>query len=120
MKKNIHPKFHTNIQISCACGTCFVAGSTAKELKVEICSNCHPFYTGKQKLIDSAGRVDKFQAKRKKAEEAGFENAAKKKKEKKQKKSIVEYVNIDDNFNKENDKKKEVKKGKKEPAEREK
>lgn len=62
MKKDIHPKYHENINIKCACGATFKAGSTMPELNVEICSNCHPFYTGKQKLIDTAGMVDKFKA----------------------------------------------------------
>lgn len=109
MKKNIHPTYHSNIVITCVCGAEFLAGSTAKELKVEICGKCHPFYTGKQKLIDSAGRVDKFEAKRKKAEETA-DNLAKKKKQKKQKKSIVEYVDLEETFQKENEKKKNPKK----------
>ena len=60
MKKGIHPKLH-EVEISCACGNTFKTRATTAELKVEICSNCHPFFTGKQKLIDSAGRVERFQ-----------------------------------------------------------
>jgi len=63
MKKDIHPKYYPAAVASCACGSSFVTGSTLPELKVEICSACHPFYTGKQKLLDSARRVEKFQAK---------------------------------------------------------
>jgi len=63
MKKDIHPKYYPEAKVTCACGNSFVTGSTMPELKVEICSACHPFYTGKQKLIDSARRVEKFQAK---------------------------------------------------------
>jgi large subunit ribosomal protein L31 len=63
MKKNIHPKYNDKIKAICACGHSFITGSTLPELKVEICSACHPFYTGKQKLIDSARRVEKFKAK---------------------------------------------------------
>ncbi len=63
MKKDIHPKYYPEAKVVCACGNAFTTGSTLKELKVEICSACHPFYTGKQKLIDSARRVEKFQAK---------------------------------------------------------
>lgn len=62
MKKDIHPKFGQTV-VSCACGETFESGSTKKELKVEICSKCHPFFTGKQKLIDTSGRVDKFKKK---------------------------------------------------------
>ncbi len=63
MKKDIHPKYYPAAKMACACGNTFTVGSTLPELKVEICSACHPFYTGKQKLIDSARRVEKFQAK---------------------------------------------------------
>ncbi|MFC2048648.1 50S ribosomal protein L31 [Elusimicrobiota bacterium] len=59
MKKNIHPEAK-EATFSCACGATFKAISTKTEVKVEICSNCHPFYTGEQRLIDSAGRVEKF------------------------------------------------------------
>jgi len=62
MKKNIHPEYHPETTITCACGKSFKVGSTLKDISVEICSNCHPFYTGKQKLIDSSGRVDRFKA----------------------------------------------------------
>jgi len=60
MKPTIHPKFYNNTKVSCACGNVFVTGSTLEDLKTEICSNCHPFYTGKQKLIDATGSVDRF------------------------------------------------------------
>ncbi|MCK5459633.1 50S ribosomal protein L31 [Candidatus Parcubacteria bacterium] len=60
MKKGIHPTYYENAKIICACGAVFHTGSTQKEIKIEICSQCHPFYTGKQKLVDTAGRVDKF------------------------------------------------------------
>ncbi|MCX6742727.1 MAG: 50S ribosomal protein L31 [Candidatus Parcubacteria bacterium] len=60
MKKDIHPKYHANAKVICACGNSFTVGSTVPELRIELCSVCHPFYTGKQKLVDTAGRVDKF------------------------------------------------------------
>lgn len=59
MKTDIHPKYGKCV-VRCACGETFTSGSTKPELKVEICSKCHPFYTGRQKLVDSGGRVDKF------------------------------------------------------------
>lgn len=62
MKKQIHPKYHA-CKVSCVCGNTFVTGSTEPEIKVELCSACHPFYTGKQKLVDTARRVEKFEAK---------------------------------------------------------
>ncbi len=62
MKKDIHPEFYTDAVIKCVCGNTIKAGSTKKDLEVEICSACHPFFTGKEKLIDSTGRVEKFRA----------------------------------------------------------
>jgi large subunit ribosomal protein L31 len=62
MKKDIHPKYGKSI-VSCACGNSFETGSTKKSMKVEICSVCHPFFTGKQKIIDTAGRVERFNRK---------------------------------------------------------
>lgn len=69
MKKDIHPKYYPNAKVTCACGNTFEIGSTQKEMKIEVCSACHPYYTGTARFIDTAGRVDKFQAKVKKAEE---------------------------------------------------
>ena len=62
MKKDIHPKYET-ITVTCACGNSFETRSTAEEIHVEICSSCHPFFTGTQKLVDTDGRVDKFRKK---------------------------------------------------------
>jgi large subunit ribosomal protein L31 len=59
MKPEIHPNYH-QVNVHCACGETFTTGSTRKELRVEICSKCHPFFTGKQKLVDSAGRIDRY------------------------------------------------------------
>ncbi|MCD8328256.1 MAG: 50S ribosomal protein L31 [Ruminococcus sp.] len=59
MKKGIHPKYEETT-ITCACGNVIKTRSTKKDIKVEICSKCHPFYTGKQKLVDTGGRVDRF------------------------------------------------------------
>jgi len=63
MKKDIHPKYYRDAKVICACGNTFTTGSTMPEIKTELCSACHPFYTGKQKLVDTARRVEKFQAK---------------------------------------------------------
>ena len=59
MKEGIHPNYQKSI-VKCACGETFETGSVKSELKVEICSKCHPFFTGKQKLVDTGGRVDRF------------------------------------------------------------
>ncbi|MBU1167143.1 50S ribosomal protein L31 [Patescibacteria group bacterium] len=66
MKKKIHPKYFET-EVTCACGNAYKVGSTVEKINVEICSMCHPFYTGKQKLVDTAGMVDKFKEKMEKA-----------------------------------------------------
>jgi large subunit ribosomal protein L31 len=60
MKKAIHPKYNNVSEVSCACGATFPVGSTMDKISVEICSQCHPFYTGNEKVLDTAGRVDRF------------------------------------------------------------
>ncbi|PJE58052.1 MAG: 50S ribosomal protein L31 [Candidatus Portnoybacteria bacterium CG10_big_fil_rev_8_21_14_0_10_36_7] len=60
MKKDIHPQYYPKAKVDCACGNTFTVGATKSEFSIEICSNCHPFYSGKEKMIDSAGRVDRF------------------------------------------------------------
>lgn len=60
MKAGIHPTYHPNAKVTCACGNTFTVGSTMKEIHVEICSVCHPFYSGQKKLVDQAGRVERF------------------------------------------------------------
>ncbi len=62
MKTDIHPTYFANAAVSCACGNAFKVGSTKEKISVEICSKCHPFYTGAEKSLDSAGRVEKFKA----------------------------------------------------------
>lgn len=71
MKKDIHPQYYPKSKVTCACGNKFTVGATRAEIKVEICSKCHPFYTGSQQLIDTAGRVEKFKARRVKAQAKG-------------------------------------------------
>lgn len=63
MKKDIHPKYFGNAKAKCACGNVMTVGSTSENLEVEICSACHPHYTGNENIIDSAGRIEKFKAK---------------------------------------------------------
>ncbi|MDO5026531.1 MAG: 50S ribosomal protein L31 [Tissierellia bacterium] len=63
MKKDIHPAYYPEARVTCACGNTFTTGSTREELKVEICSECHPFYTGKQKFVERGGRVERFKKK---------------------------------------------------------
>lgn len=70
MKKDLHPEFNTGCVVTCSCGATHTIGSTLTELKVEICSKCHPFFTGKSKLVDTEGRVDKFRKRQQIADES--------------------------------------------------
>ena len=81
MKTDIHPKYHEKAKVTCACGNAFQVGSTSEYINVEICSKCHPFYTGNQKLVDTAKRVDRFQARSQKAGVPGATRQTKKTKE---------------------------------------
>lgn len=87
MKDGIHPKVNTEATVTCACGNSFTTISTLDSISTEICSACHPFYTGQQKFVDTEGRIDKFvkkqkvaEAKKQKAQEVKKAKAAKKKK----------------------------------------
>ncbi|MDL1975838.1 MAG: 50S ribosomal protein L31 [Deltaproteobacteria bacterium] len=62
MRKGIHPDYHET-KVTCACGAVFETGSTRKDIRIEICSKCHPFFTGQQKLVDTAGRIERFRKK---------------------------------------------------------
>ncbi|MDZ7696473.1 MAG: 50S ribosomal protein L31 [Deltaproteobacteria bacterium] len=77
MKDGIHPEYHQT-KVQCACGNEFETGSTMKEIHIEICSKCHPFFTGKQKLVDSAGRVERFRRKYAKFNKAPEKNGSEK------------------------------------------
>lgn len=83
MKPAIHPKYNDQTQVSCACGNSFTTGSTLDTIEVEVCSKCHPFFTGQQKFVDIKGRIDKFKEKQAK----GTAYAAKKSADKKAKKT---------------------------------
>lgn len=83
MKANIHPQFFDDCQVVCACGNTFTTGSTKQQIKVEICSKCHPFFTGQQKFVDTVGKVQKFQNAQKVA--TAKQAVVKQKKEEKQK-----------------------------------
>ena len=71
MKQSIHPQYFPQAQVSCACGNSWTTGATISEFKLDICSNCHPFYTGKDKVIDTRGRVDKFKKRQAKSQTLG-------------------------------------------------
>jgi large subunit ribosomal protein L31 len=78
MKKDIHPKYNDKMKAICACGYEFETGSILPEIKTELCSMCHPFYTGKQKLVDTARRVEKFKDKQKTSKEVSQQRKGKK------------------------------------------
>lgn len=60
MKKDIHPKYYENARVTCACGNSIDTGATKENMRVEVCSQCHPFYTGSQRIVDTAGRLERF------------------------------------------------------------
>jgi large subunit ribosomal protein L31 len=78
MKDQLHPQYFPQAKVVCACGNTFTTGSTKSEVHVEICSNCHPFYTGKQNLIDTAGTIDRFKKKTSKSAEIKSKRITKK------------------------------------------
>lgn len=78
MKEKVHPNWFPEARVHCACGNTFTTGSTMKDIAVEICSACHPLFTGQQKLVDTAGRVDKFNQRAAAAEKKKAEAASRK------------------------------------------
>lgn len=82
MKANIHPTYYKNAQVICACGNKFTTGSTMEIIRVELCSKCHPFYTGEQRFVDSASRIQKFQQKQQVGQQYVAKKIEKKEKEK--------------------------------------
>ncbi|MGB9763188.1 MAG: 50S ribosomal protein L31 [Minisyncoccia bacterium] len=90
MKKDIHPTYYPNAEIECSCGAKFIVGSTVEKMKIEICSQCHPFYTGQTKIVDTTGRVQKFEEKLKKSEEIKKTRSTKKIRPKKTTKKKIE------------------------------
>lgn len=67
MKADIHPKYYPQAQVNCNCGNTFTTGSTQEVIHIDVCSKCHPFYTGQQKFVDTVGRIDRFKQKQEKA-----------------------------------------------------
>lgn len=82
MKQGIHPAYNTQAAMKCACGATYTIASTVSPIEVEICSHCHPFYTGAKKILDVAGRVEKFQAKLKKTQALNKAKSSKRKAQK--------------------------------------
>lgn len=90
MKKDIHPNYSKNAKVICACGNIFETGSTVETIKTELCSKCHPFFTGKQRLVDTAQRVEKFNKKLKAGSDSEKLKKAKEEKNAKRTKSKTE------------------------------
>lgn len=82
MKKEIHPKYYPKANVRCSCGHTFTIGSTREHMEIEICSNCHPFYTGQEKIVDTMGRVERFKKRLEKKQEKVKKKPRKKNKEK--------------------------------------
>ncbi|MCC7290184.1 50S ribosomal protein L31 [bacterium] len=72
MKKEIHPKYSHNVKVTCSCGNTFITGSILESINTELCSNCHPFYTGEQKIVDTDNLVSKFQARQERSGAMSF------------------------------------------------
>jgi large subunit ribosomal protein L31 len=98
MKANIHPKYYPKAKVACACGNTFEVGATMPEVAVDVCSACHPFYTGQMKYLDAAGRVDAFKARQKNAAKKVVSKGEKRKlkKEKKIQKELAQPNTLDD------------------------
>jgi large subunit ribosomal protein L31 len=99
MKNNIHPNWYKDAKVSCVCGNSFTTGSTVPEIRVDICAQCHPFYTGQQKLVDTQGQVEKFsklrtasEAKRAERAKIAEARAAKAPKESTERKSLKDML----------------------------
>ncbi len=98
MKANIHPQWYDDAKVICACGNTFSVGATVPQINVEVCSNCHPFYTGQMKYVDTAGRVDAFKTRKAKAQEKVLSKSEKRriKKEKKIQKELERPDSLED------------------------
>jgi large subunit ribosomal protein L31 len=92
MKKDIHPKYFSEAKIICACGNVIGTGSVKEEMKIEVCSACHPFYTGKKRLVDSTGRVDRFKKRMEKSEQMAAEKKERAEAKKKPKAKVEKPV----------------------------
>jgi large subunit ribosomal protein L31 len=88
MQKKLHPKYYNDAKVTCACGNTFTTGSTLPEIKVEICSSCHPFFTGEQKYVDTLGRVERFKQKQASAKQKKFIKKSERKRLKQEKRDI--------------------------------
>lgn len=92
MKKDIHPTYYPEAKVICACGNTWTTGSTVPEIHTEMCSACHPFFTGEQRIVDTAGQVDRFQRRKERADKMAEETARRHVGKGKQAESLFEFV----------------------------
>ncbi len=93
MKKDIHPKYYPEAKVICACGNTWTTGSTQEVIHTEMCSVCHPFYTGEQRIVDTAGQVDRFQRRKERADKMAAEKASRREaKEQKKEAAVFEFA----------------------------
>ena len=98
MKAKIHPKYFPNAKVVCACGNTWTTGSTKEELRTDICSNCHPFFTGQQRIVDTGGRVERFTNKFERASvlKKQVEDRSAAREERRRARALVEIVDTDE------------------------
>ncbi len=92
MKKGIHPKYYTEAKVICACGNTWTTGSTKEEIRTDMCSKCHPFFTGEQRIVDTAGQVDRFQRRLDKVESQAPKARRRRVERQRQQDSIFEFA----------------------------
>lgn len=98
MKENIHPTYYTDATVTCACGNTWTTGSTQKEIRTDVCSKCHPFFTGQQRIVDTAGQVERFTKRFETAQRLRQEASerAEARAERQRERAVVEIVDEDD------------------------
>jgi large subunit ribosomal protein L31 len=92
MKQNIHPKWYPEARVTCACGNAWMVGATVEEIRTDVCSNCHPFFTGQSRIVDTEGQVDRFYKRLDRAVTTGGESHGKRAQRRKERRAIVEIV----------------------------
>lgn len=98
MRKNIHPKWYPNAQVICSCGATYTLGATKELIRTDVCSACHPFFTGEQRIVDSEGQVQRFMRRLERREELldSDEKRRTKKERRRRKRAVAEYVDEQD------------------------
>lgn len=94
MKQDIHPKWYPNAQVACSCGATFTVGATQESIRTDVCSSCHPFFTGEQRIVDTEGQVQRFMRRLERRQELveTYEGQLSKKERRRQRRAIVELV----------------------------